>query len=55
MTTTFKKSDLQDWLRSIPWSHHIVIDPNQLRRWSNERALRSLKKMNYRICKRLLH
>jgi len=55
MTTTFKKSDLQDWLRSIPWSHHIVIDPNQLRRWSNERALRSLKKMNYHICKRLLH
>jgi len=55
MTKTFSKSDIQDWLREIPWSHHIVINPTELRGWSEERAFRSLRRMNYRISRRLLH
>ncbi len=49
------KGDIQEWLRGVPWTLHLVLSASDLRSCSDERALNALRKMNYRLCRRLLH
>jgi hypothetical protein len=54
MTNALSKHDIQDWLRGNPWTFHLVIDPADLRRASDDRALKALRIMNYELCRQLL-
>jgi hypothetical protein len=54
VTTQVSKQDIQDWLRGKPWAFHLIIDPADLRRASDDRVLKALRKMNYLLCKELV-
>lgn len=54
MTKAIDKKDIQYWLRTIPWCFHLVLDEQHLKITSDENALRTLRKLNFLLCKHML-
>lgn len=48
------KKNLQDWLRTIAWSHLLTIEPNPSKPFSNDEVLQIFRSIEFRLNKHFL-
>lgn len=49
------KADYQDFLRSVPWQIHVVLDEQALKTMSDRAALELVQRLSFDLCKTNLH